>query len=189
MSLVISEEEEGRVIMGADSAAGSAEEIHVYPDLEKIVQRGPYLVGHCGQALVGQAVNVFVEWPEPPKSGELLPFLVREVVPEIRRGVQEAGAVYEGPAILGDKTVLVLALRGQLFVIGSDLFVIKSPGLTCIGAGRPYAYPTMKALKAAGVEPARKRIEMTLKAAAEECPFVRPPFRFLKSGGEVETFD
>jgi hypothetical protein len=38
----------------------------------------------------------------------------------------------------------------------------------------------MKALKAAGVEPARKRIELTLAAAAEECSFVRPPFRFLE---------
>jgi ATP-dependent protease HslVU (ClpYQ) peptidase subunit len=182
MSLVISTEEAGHVLMGADSAAGSAEEVHVFPDLEKIIRRGPYLVGHCGRALVGQALSVLAKWPEPPKRGEeLLPFLVREVVPEIRRAVRDAGAAAEGPGILGDKTVLLVGLHGQLFAVGADLFVVKAPGLFCIGAGRPYAYPTMKALKAAGVEPARKRIEMTLKAAAEECPLVRPPFRFLES--------
>ncbi len=181
MTLVIAEKEAGRVIMGADSAAGNREEIHTVPDLEKIVQRGPYLAGHCGNGRVGQVVNLLVEWPEPPRPGELLPFLAREVVPEIRRAVQEAGAAQEGGGILGDKTVLLVGLHGQLFVIARDLNVVSSLGTACIGAGRHHGYGAMHALKAAGIEPAQKRIEMALQAAADYSLYVRPPFHILET--------
>ncbi len=181
MTLVIAEEEDERVIMGADSAAGDREEVYAYPDLEKIVRRGPYLVGHCGSGRVGQVLNLLVEWPEPPGSGELLPFFAREVVPEIRRAIQDAGAVQEGGGILGDKTVLLVGVRGKLFIIAADLNVVHSPGLSCIGAGRHHGYGAMHALKAAGIGPAQTRIEIALKAAAKTSLYVRPPFRILET--------
>lgn len=180
MTLIIAEEEAGRIVMGADSAAGSKDEVYSYPELEKIFERGPYTIGSCGNGLIGQVLQVLVEWPEPPKSGEILPFLVREVVPEIRRAVVDAGAAQEGQGILGDTTVLFLGVRGTLFVICADLTVVKSRGWACIGSGRQRAYPTMEALKAAGVEPARERIERTLEVVAEYTPLVRPPWRFLE---------
>ena len=184
MTLVIAEKEAGRVIMGADSAAGNQEEIHTYPDLEKIVQRGPYLVGHCGNGRVGQVVSLVVEWPEPPRSGELLPFFAREFVPEIRRAVQDAGAAQEGRAILGGKTLLLIGLFDHLFIVAPDLNIVRSPGLSCIGAGRHYGYGAMHALKAADIEPAQKRIEIALQAASSYSPYVRPPFRILETSSD-----
>lgn len=184
MTLVIAEKEAGRVIMGADSAAGGREEIHTYPDIEKVVRRGPYLVGHCGSGRIGQVVNLLVEWPDPPQSGALLPFLVREVVPRIRRAVRDAGAAREGVAILGEKTVLLVGLHGQLLAIGCDLNVLDLSGPACIGAGRHHGYGAMHALKAAGVEPARKRVEMALRAAADDSLYVRPPFHILETPGD-----
>ncbi len=44
MTLVIAEKEAGRVIMGADSAGVSRGEVHAFPGVDKIFQRGPYLV-------------------------------------------------------------------------------------------------------------------------------------------------
>lgn len=181
MTLVIAQQEAGRVIMGADSAAGSTDEIHTYPDLEKIFRRGPYLVGVCGSWLICQVVNYLVEWPEPPDSGDLLPFLFGEVVPEIRRAVKAADALHGAPTFLGDKTVLLVGLRGQLFIITSDLSVVRSAGLSCIGSARQYGYAAMHALKAAKIKSARRRIEMALETAAEFSNFVRPPFRILES--------
>lgn len=131
----------------------------------------------------GQVVNLLVEWPEPPRSGELLPFLAREVVPEIRRAVQDAGAAQDGREILGNQTVLLVGLLGQLFIVARDLYVVPSPGPSCIGSGRHHGYGAMHALKAAGVEPAQKRIEMALEAAADYSLCVRPPFRILETVG------
>jgi hypothetical protein len=179
MTLVLGAEEAQQIVMGADSVAGDADELYSYPGLEKIFERGPYLVGCCGFARVGQVLQHLVEWPDPPTKGELMPFLVHELVPEIRRAVEDAGAATEGRSFLGEKTVLLIGLQGQLWCMGSDLLVIRTHGVACIGSGRHRAYPTMHALQAAGVEPAQKRIAMTLEATAAYTARVGPPFRFL----------
>jgi len=182
MTLVIAEEEEGRVVMGADTAAGRPEEFYVYEHLEKIARRGPYLLGHCGSTRIGQVLQHLVEWPDPPAGGPLAPFLIREVVPKIRQTLLDVGAARDGPYILGDTTVILVAARGEIDVIGADLTVVRSNGLSCIGCGRHAAYPTMEALKAAGIGPARRRIEMALEIVARRVPVVEPPFRFLEEG-------
>ncbi len=186
MTLIIAETETEQVVMGADSVAGTGEEVYTYPHHPKIFERGPYLVGSCGLARIGQILHYLVDWPEPPATDDLLPFLVRELVPEIRRGVTDAGAAEEGRWILGDKTVVLVALHAQIFVVGADLIVLRSDGVSCIGSGRHMAYPTTSALKAVGVEPAAKRIEMTLEAVAKHSPLVGPPWRFL-TGAEKRT--
>ncbi len=181
MTTVIAVEEQGRVIMGADSAAGKPEEFYVFSQLEKIACCGRYLIGHCGSARIGQILTHLVEWPEPPSAGPLAPFLIREVIPEARRAVRRAGAAQEGRAILGDTTVVLIAVRGELYIVGNDLAVVRSDGLACIGCGRHAAYPVMEALELAGVGPARKRIEMALEIVARRVPVVEPPFRFLEN--------
>lgn len=185
MTLIIAAVEPDRILMAADSAFGNPEEFYVYPDIPKIARCGPYLVGSCGITRIGQALHHLVEWPEPPESDDLLPFLIREVLPEIRRAVEGAGAAQPGRAFLGDKTVILIGVRRQLFAVGADLAVVRpSGGLACIGRGRHVAYPVMKALKAAGIEPARKRMEMTLEIVAQHVPVVRPPFRLLELTAE-----
>ncbi len=76
---------------------------------------------------------------------------------------------------------LLIGLRGQLFIVGADLNVVRSAGLSCIGAGRHHGYGAMHALKAAGIAPAQKRIEIALQAAANYSLYVRPPFRILET--------
>jgi 20S proteasome alpha/beta subunit len=183
MSLAIGVETKDRVLMGADSAVGilgSPGEIYSLRHLEKIVRCGPYLLGYCDNARVGQVLVHHLSWPEPPDSQPLTSFLIRELVPEIRRTLQDADAAQEGRTILGPDTVLLVAARGELYTINADLTVVRSEGLVCIGCGRHAAYPVMDALQAAGVESARQRIEMTLEIVAGRSPLVRPPFRFLE---------
>ena len=181
MTLIIAEEEEGRVIMGADSAACSPNEVYTLPALEKIVQRGQYLIGACGSGRVCQVIRTLVEWPELPDTDALLPFLVRQVAPAIRVAVQEAGALQEGRSKLGDKTQVVLGIQGQVFYLTTDLAVVKGNPVVCIGSGRHHGYAAMHALAAAGITPARARIQLALEATAEYSLQVRPPFRFLES--------
>ena len=45
-----------------------------------------------------------------------------------------------------------------MFIVAPGLNVVRSSGLSCIGAGRHHGYGAMHALKTAGVEPAQKRI-------------------------------
>jgi len=184
MTLIIGIEEPKRVILAADSAFGNPEESYIYPNVSKIERCGPYLVGGCGMTRITQTLRHFVEWPKPPESGDLLPFLIREVLPEVRRAVEAVGAGQSGRLFLGDKTALLIGIRGQLYAVGSDLAVVRTNGLACIGCGRHAAYPVMEALERAGIEPARKRMEMTLEIVARHVPVVAPPFRFLELPAE-----
>ena len=139
----------------------------------------------CGSARVGQVLQHCTEWPEPPPSVDLLPFLVREVVPEILRSVRDAGAAEPSDGLyLGKTTVVLLGVRGELYVLASDLTVFRARGPACIGCGRRAAYPVLDALEAASIRPARRRMEMTLDIVARHVPFVAPPFRFLELMGE-----
>jgi len=180
MTLIIGMEEQGRVIMAADSAFGNPEEFYVYPNVSKIERCGPYLVGGCGMTRITQTLRHFVQWPEPPESEDLSPFLIRVVLPEIRRAVEVVGAAQSGRAFLGDKTAVLIGVRGHLYGIGSDLAVVRTNRVACIGCGRHAAYPVMEALEQAGIEPARRRIEMTLEIVARHVPVVEPPFRFFE---------
>ncbi len=80
---------------------------------------------------------------------------------------------------LGKNTVVLIGVRDELYVLASDLTVVRARGPACIGRGRHAAYPVMEALERAGIAPARKRIEMTLDIVARHVPVVEPPFRFL----------
>ena len=187
MTLIIGNEEPGRVILAADSATGTPEESYTEPHLSKIAFCGGdrYLVGSCGSARVAQVLQHLTEWPEPPTSGDLLPFLIREVVPEILRSVQEASAAEPSNGLyLGKTTVVLLGVRGELYALASDLTVFRARGPACIGCGRRAAYPVLEALEKAGVEPARRRMEMTLDVVARHVPVVQPPFRFLELTAE-----
>jgi len=123
MTLIIGKEEPGRLVMGADSAGGTPEEFYVYPHLPKIAQCGSYLVGACGSGRVVQILQHCVKWPEPPLSGDLLPFLIHEVVPEILRAAQAGGVEPARGLFLGDRTVVQIGVRGELYVMSSDLEV------------------------------------------------------------------
>ncbi len=133
MTLIIAQAEADRILMASDSAGGTPEEFYVLPHFAKIARCGPYLVGACGSARIMQILHHCVAWQEPPDVGDRLPFLVQEVVPEVRRAVQEAGAANTGRQFLGEKTAVLFGVRGELYCVGTDLTVVRWSGPACIG--------------------------------------------------------
>ena len=185
MTLIIGKEESGHLVMGADSASGTPEEFYVYPKWAKIAHCGPYLVGACGSGQVIQILHHCVEWPTPPTSeDDLCPFLIREVVPEVRRVAQATGLQPSRGMYLGDTTVVLIGIHGKLYLMGSDLVVVRSRGLSCIGCGRHAAYPVMEALERAGIGPVRAQIEMAMEIVSRHVPVVASPFRFLEQSSD-----
>ena len=179
MTCVVGATDGGAVILGADSAAGSGEEIYTIPAAPKIFARGPYLFGVCGSYRVAQVLRFRAELPDLPTSMDLEPFLVRELVPAIRNAVQAEDVAESGRRLLGEKTTLLLGCKGQLWHVGPDLTVLPEGRFAAIGSGRLRAYAALHALEAAGVEPPRRRLELALEAAAEFTSNVRPPWQFL----------
>jgi len=178
MTLIVTEKDPDRIVMGADSALGAADEVYTCPNTQKIFRADSYLVGVCGSTRISQILQ-FMRWPNPPDAIDD-PFIVRNIVPAIREAAHDGGALLNGHAVLGERTVITVAVHGEIIVLGCDLAMVRLNGPVCIGSGRHAAYATMRALKAAGVEPARRRIELTLEAVAEYSLYVRPPFRVLE---------
>ncbi len=184
MTCVVGETDGRTIILGADSAAGSGDEIYTI-DLPKVFARGGFLFGYCGSYRIGQILRYRVELPEPP-SGDLEPFLVRELIPALRRAVIEEGAAGEGNAFLGEKTALLIGCQGELWTIARDLTAVPEADFAAIGSGRLRAYAALYALRTAGVEPSRRRLEVALQAAAAFTSTVRPPWHFVSDGGRED---
>ena len=186
MTCVVGISDGETITLGADSAGGMGDEVYTF-DLRKVFARGQYLFGVCGSYRVGQVLRFQAELPEPPASGspDLEPFLVRELVPAIRRAVEEEGVAGSQSAVLGERTALLLGCRGQLWSITRDLTVIPETPFAAIGSGRLRAYGALHALHAAGVESSRRRLEMALAAAAAYTANVRPPWQFVSNGARV----
>ena len=177
MTCVVATIDGNTIQAGSDTAIGHFEEIYDMAE-HKVFIRGSYLIGFCGSARVGQILQYKVELPAPPDEEDLTPFLVQEIVPRIRQAVEAEGSANEGRNFLGDKTVVLMGCRSQLWCILADTTVVETVPFAAIGSGRHHAYGALHALEAAGVEPARERLEWALGAAAEFSPMVRRPFRF-----------
>lgn len=180
MTVVLAETEGRSIIFAADSAGAKGDEIYTI-GLPKVFALGPYLFGYTGSYRIGQILRHYVELPDPP---EIHPerFLVREAVPILRQAVNDQGAALHGPGFLGEKTAILVAFHGRIWCIGTDLTVLPETSYAAIGSGRLRAYGALHALNAAGVEPARKRLELTLAATAEYTANVRPPWHFASVG-------
>ena len=181
MTLVVAEKTAGGIIVGSDRNVTTPEgEIYEY-GRNKVVIREGYLFGHCGSARVGQALEHYVNLPEIPPEGDLLPFLSTKLVPAIRKAVTENGAAYEGRLILGEKAAVLVGCRGELFHITSDLVAVRvADDVAAIGSGRHHAYGALYALRKIDYGTPRERLEIALEASARYKATIRGPWDFLE---------
>ena len=181
MTCVVGVVDEGRVILGADSA-GSGEDNEIYSISErKVFARGPYLFGITGSYRLGELLHLKAALPDLPDDHDLKPFLVHEFIPAVADTVRKDHLAREGPEILGPKTGFLLGIRGSLWCVTSDLTVFRAGSFASIGSGRLRAYPVLHALEAAGVKPAKRRLELALDATYAYTSDVRRPWQFVES--------
>jgi len=166
------------VTLASDSAASGDGEIRAL-QLPKVFVRGDYVFGFCGSYRIGQILHYCTELPPAPAGGPLEPFLVRKLVPALRRAVASEGAAGEGRAFLGEKTGLLIGCQGQIWCVGHDLTVVPEAPYAAIGSGRSRAYGALFALASETI-PVQRRLELALAAAAEFTPGVRPPWHFVQ---------
>jgi hypothetical protein len=180
MTCVVGSIDGRKLILAADSAGGNGDEIYTLP-ARKVFAVGPYLFGVCGSYRLAQVLRYRIELPDPPESADLEAFLVRDLIPALRRAVEQENVVGCGSCSLGQKTCLLLGCRGELWHVGPDFTVLQESPFAAIGSGRLRAYGALHALHAAGVEPAERRLELTLAATAAYTSSVRPPWQFIHS--------
>lgn len=135
MTTIIGVQRQWGVLMAADSQVNWGDRPTTSFGVEKITSRNGYLIAAAGDGRV--ADMVCYEW-KPPKitgSGDMHKFVVTKVVPSLRKFLNDGNADYKNAEF-----EILIALRGQLYAIASDLSVIRDEeGFYGIGTGGQYA--------------------------------------------------
>jgi ATP-dependent protease HslVU (ClpYQ) peptidase subunit len=123
---------DNHAIMLGDSRTVAGERPYQHVNQPKIVDRLGYLIGAAG----GGASTDFVtrQWDIPPYRGNVTPYehMVTVFVPTLRAALADVAPAKEGEHDL----FMLVAVRGQLFLIENDLTVLQDErGVYAIGSG------------------------------------------------------
>ncbi|AMX93666.1 MULTISPECIES: hypothetical protein [Mesorhizobium] len=157
MTCIVGLIDNGKVYIGADSAAVSGESIEVRAN-RKVFRNGPYVIGFTGSYRVGQ----MLEYASLPKMEckDVMAHLVLNVVEKLKE-------------ISGkDIDELLVGHGGRLFKVSSDYSVAEYSSYVAAGEGGPYAQGKLHG----GVGDPRDRVLAALEAAQTHCNGVRAPF-------------
>lgn len=133
-------------VIAADSQTTWGERPFNSYGVDKIVQKGDYLIAIAGD---GRAADILNHTWKPPKvtaSGDLYGFVVSKVIPSMRKTLTENGWKESSDSKDDNGIDAIIAIRGQLFSIASDFTVLRDEkGFYGAGSGGNYAVGALEA--------------------------------------------
>jgi ATP-dependent protease HslVU (ClpYQ) peptidase subunit len=179
MTCVVGLIAEGRVYIGADSAA-VAGWTRRKTLLKKVFRRGPFLIGYTTSFRMGQLLEHQLEVPRQADRESDMSFMVNQFIESTRTLLKSRGfSKVESNNEKGGQ--FLVGYRGRLYSVESDFQVGEmSEGFDAVGSGSDYALGAMAALPKL---PPKRRILRSLEIAAEFSMGVSAPFvvRSMKS--------
>jgi ATP-dependent protease HslVU (ClpYQ) peptidase subunit len=184
MTCVIGLRENGKVYIGADSAASRNWEIYD-ASTKKVFCRqsgadskdGIYLFGCAGSYRMVQLLRYKLEIPICNFRNDryIMQYMANDFIEAVRSCLKEGGLSQVDNNVESFFEFLV-GFRERLFVVRSDFAVLEhyTPYIA-IGSGHRYAMGAMAALKNSIVDPV-ERITRALEISGEHCNGVRAPF-------------
>jgi ATP-dependent protease HslVU (ClpYQ) peptidase subunit len=171
--------EQGRVILGGDSAGVAGYDLTVRSDV-KVFASGAYLFGFAGSFRAGQLLHWSFQPPEPPSDVTLLDgFMATTWVDALRTALSEGGAAFDCCGTESTGAAFLVGVRGRLLEIDSDFQVGESAdGYAAIGCGAGPALGALNATAGLGLT-AENRISSALLAAERHSAGVRAPFTII----------
>jgi ATP-dependent protease HslVU (ClpYQ) peptidase subunit len=165
-----------KVYIGCDSAGVAGYDLMVRAD-EKVFQNGDLLIGYTSSFRMGQLLRYSLEVPKHPAKLDSLAYMVKEVVPAIRKCFKDNGYQKTENSVESGGTFLV-GYQGELFVIYEDYQVGKSAcGVNAVGCGSVAAIGAMLAMPK---EPPKSRAMKALKISEQTNAGVRGPFKVME---------
>lgn len=174
MTAIVGLVDQGRVLIGGDSAGSDGYALTVRRDA-KVFATGPYLFGFTSSFRMGQ----LLQWrfnPPAPEEGELHRFMATTWIDAVRECLKAGGYAKREHEREEGGTFLV-GIRGHLFFIHDDYQVGEAlDGYYAVGCGAGVA---LGALYATAGQPPADRVRTALAAAERHCAGVRAPFTFV----------
>lgn len=174
MTCIVGLEDQGRVIIGADSASVSGYQTTV-TRLKKVFKTGPFVIGYTSSFRMGQLLQYNLHVREQYASEDDLAFMVTAFAEAVRTCLKDGGyARVESNAESGG--AFLVGYRGNLYRVADDFQVNSAAqGYDAVGCGDDYAMGALYACR--GVEmPAENRVLAALQAADNFSGWVCRPF-------------
>jgi ATP-dependent protease HslVU (ClpYQ) peptidase subunit len=173
MTCIVGIAQQGKIFMGADSAASTGDSARIRKE-SKIIRGRNMLVGVSGAGVLTDIIEYNLGKPLCHKNIEARKYLCAEFVPLLRQTlavfeIADDGASFDGEILVG--------LQGRMFTIQGDYQVGELyQEYTAIGSGQDYAMGSLHST--ASCKCPLKRLTKALRASAEFCNTVRAPFSF-----------
>ena len=180
MTCIVGLEHKGIVWLGGDSAGTDGALNRVIIKDPKVFLRGDVGIGFgvCGSPKVMDAVAHAIELPKQ-QGGEDRAFLVGELVPALRAGLEKLDCVVKDP-VHGTyfEGSMLVAYRGVLYELEANFQLIHgSEGYASVGSGSALALGSLAATT--DIKDPKKRLLKALNVATKNAG-VAPPFVLLK---------
>lgn len=182
MTCIAGVETEDSVVIGGDSAASSYGEV-IGLDAPKVFLNNGVLFGGAGSARLIQLAQYNLTIPSPYDNGygDYSPYLIKSVVPLLRKLVEENKLTDPHGLMPG---LFLVGVGNRLYMIQSDFSIIRNRcGYAAIGSG---AYHATGSLSHSGQLKPKQRVLNALQAATDHTPFVRGPFTVVETKNRTE---
>jgi ATP-dependent protease HslVU (ClpYQ) peptidase subunit len=168
MTTIVAVQLSDGVVMGTDSLV-TADRKYNHPKMEKITERGPYLIAGSGEVAACDIAQHLWEPPIPTVADkkDLYHFMIAEVIPSLKRCFKENEYKWDAEDT-ETKFAFLIALEGEVFEISDDLSVcLDSVGIYGVGSGSSLAIGALRA---------GAKMPEALQIAADIDPYTAPPF-------------
>lgn len=176
MTCIVAVKNNGRIVMGGDSAGVSHLDVTIRKD-PKVFLNGKFLIGYAGSFRMGQLLRFKFVPPAIPNRQELFEYMCTSFVDSVRRVLKKGGFSEIDSNVERGGTFLI-GIRGRLFCIMSDYQVEESAeDYNVLGCGDSYALGSL-ATQHSEMDP-EKRVSQALQVAEKFSGGVRGPFVIL----------
>jgi ATP-dependent protease HslVU (ClpYQ) peptidase subunit len=120
----------------------------IQPDMPKIVKRGSWLIGVCGEDRICDVLQYTVRYPEPPEhligkaTDKWCSWMVNKVVPAIMNAIDKQ--LGKDRYNLSDSQALLIT-HGHAFLLSDSLGISKAEPYHAIGSGAQLALGSLAA--------------------------------------------
>lgn len=181
----------GRIILGADSASTDDNFDQELAAQNKVWKSGDFLMGGAGSWRGLQLAQYAFTPPKRSSRMQIDKYMVTDFIDGLRKTWKGGGHLANAKPDEGDiheevvGTDLLVGYRGELWVVRSDLQIIKMRDpFTAIGSGTIAALGALYATRDQGAT--RARVLTALRSAEKYNAAVRGPFIVIETGGEAE---
>jgi ATP-dependent protease HslVU (ClpYQ) peptidase subunit len=174
MTCIVAIKHNGRVLMGADSAAVGGLSISTRKD-PKIYVNGPFMFGFTTSFRMGQILGHCFKPPKKEKSESIEKFMSTKFIDEVRNCLRAGGySRVENNEERGGW--FIVSFMGRIFRVQPDFQVSEElANYTAVGCGEDIALGSLHASSKTAWSP-ESRIKYALQAAEEYSAGVRRPF-------------